>query len=183
LDAAKSTFPTEIQPEIESFVKFKNWLIPILKIVGNIGQLSQNDLIFLRDIATNGKGKASYQAQNILCFFYNECAEYVVPGDVETRGLESNNEVYVSNEKLQTLFKIHPNPAKEWLNVTLMNELLYNEKINLILTDLSGKIILATTFSTNSYSIDTRHIEAGVYLLSIKSASGIIGTEKVIIQN
>ena len=73
--------------------------------------------------------------------------------------------------------KLHvfPNPSKEFVNIKIEN----NFPSELILMDVSGKIILEKTF-TNSLNINLSNLNNGIYFLSVDNNSQII-TERVTI--
>ena len=59
-------------------------------------------------------------------------------------------------------FIISPNPVKEILNIQNIAELLIDK---IIITDLSGKIILEK--KENVKSVNIQHLQEGIYLLQI----------------
>jgi hypothetical protein len=66
--------------------------------------------------------------------------------------------------------KVYPNPFSESLSVQLNDN--YQENINLVITDLLGKIVSSSLVKTGTgnLTIDTQAFSQGYYLLQIKSA-------------
>jgi len=63
---------------------------------------------------------------------------------------------------------IFPNPAKDFLSISLTNNL----PSELTLMDISGKILHEKTF-TNSSNIDLSKLKNGIYLISVINNSQI----------
>ena len=90
----------------------------------------------------------------------NECGEYFV---TETFTIISNT---VTEEVLSAV-NIYPNPAQTDLNISLTNR--DNDVINLDVLDISGKLILSTSFRTSDYVLDVNDLNAGTYLIRLRS--------------
>ncbi len=90
--------------------------------------------------------------------------------------LENNGGVLSSNEinKGQKL-SVYPNPVNDIIYFDVAN----NEKSNIVISDLSGKIVL--DINTNNNKIDISHLQGGVYVLKI-SNSDFAKTTKIIVQ-
>lgn len=78
LDTYIQNYPTHLQDELTDYVNFKEKMIALFTASTPLDSLSETDHNFMSDLAENGEGLARYQAQELLCFFYNECAEYPV---------------------------------------------------------------------------------------------------------
>ena len=130
-------------------------------------------------MALTGSGTAKYQAQNILCFFYNECDPYFIETG-ETRAPE--NSITISDEKTQPEFTVYPNPAGNWVMIELTQEAFEHlSNAQIVITDISGKVIHQTNLGRTTYLWETGNIENGLYLITIKSDEAVYQTEKVII--
>ncbi len=70
---------------------------------------------------------------------------------------------------------ISPNPARNLITITGLN----NEKANIKLFDLTGKLIFEKQIQENQF--DVSEIENGVYLISIETG-GMVKQEKIIIE-
>ncbi|HYG49406.1 MAG TPA: zinc-dependent metalloprotease, partial [Flavobacteriales bacterium] len=180
LNEKLATFPVEIREEVSSFIKLKEWLIPVVKKTGSIAQLKEEELEFLRDIALNGKGTAQYQAQNILCFFYRECTPYPVE-DLDPRVAEMNQSTAIVNESMPSVLMVYPNPSSQWMHISLSHNINV-ENTEIIMTDLSGRVVYQTMMATNSITLNTNSIDNGIYLVNVKQNNKLIGTQKVVIQ-
>ena len=85
----------------------------------------------------------------------------------------------LSVEKPNTsLFSVYPNPSSGIINVSS------TEGINEItITDLSGKVVLSRSLSDapKEVKVDNNHLPNGLYLVRVKSTSGMTNSQKVII--
>ena len=130
-------------------------------------------------MALTGSGTAKYQAQNILCFFYDECDPYYFTTS-ETRAPEES--LTISDEKVQPEFTVYPNPAGNWVMIELTQDA-FDQLTNaqIVIMDISGKVIHQTNLGRTTYLWETGNIENGLYLITIKSEETIYQTKKVII--
>lgn len=98
-------------------------------------------------------------------------ASYAV-GNVGTNELPGINSLNIS-----------PNPASEFIMVRASNS--KNQQIQLLLTDMAGKILFNENFSAQKgnieKSIDVSNFNAGMYFLTVKNADGK-ATQKVIVK-
>ena len=136
-------------------------------------------IFFLRNLSSSGAGTAKYQAQNILCFFYNECDPYYFDTG-ESRAPEKP--IIISEEKVQPEFSIYPNPAGNWVMIELTQEM-FDQLTNaqIVIMDVSGKLIHQTNLTRTTYLWETGEIENGLYLITLKSDDAVYQTGKVII--
>ncbi|MGJ8660696.1 MAG: PA domain-containing protein [Bacteroidota bacterium] len=77
----------------------------------------------------------------------------------------------VSVEKIDKLIaNAYPNPAEDKLNIRVNAE----GNVNLVVTDLSGKIVSNTTVALNNGStqLNTSNFEAGMYIVNITTENG-----------
>jgi hypothetical protein len=90
-------------------------------------------------------------------------------------GIDENSENIVSS--------VYPNPMIDNSTVVLSEEI-FNANENLLweLTSVDGKLIQTEKISTSRFSISKKETTPGVYFLSIKSATSILGTKKIIIE-
>ncbi|MFN7115603.1 MAG: T9SS type A sorting domain-containing protein, partial [Saprospiraceae bacterium] len=84
-----------------------------------------------------------------------------------------------------THFKVFPNPARNNQALNIEIQALENTSLNLLLYDISGKILQTTRYDaiagTQQLSFKTPHLPKGIYLLHV-IADKINKTEKIIIQ-
>lgn len=178
--AYANSAPAHLRQEVLDFVKLKRKLLLILQTPGYIASLDEENLKFLREMALNGSGTARYQAQDILCFFYNECDYYYFETEPDTRAPEKGFEI-TSDEK-QPEFRIYPNPAGNWVMIELTLESFDQlENAEILITDLTGKVVHQTNLTRNTYLWETGSIQNGVYLILIKSNNTLFEVQKVII--
>jgi predicted secreted protein len=123
-------------------------------------------------------------AQNILCFGYQLCVDYLpIEGEGEqlkfTKPEKSAKEVInAAYNKITTT----PNPANVYVAFSWELPLLKGEA-QLIITDINGKAITQKTIASKrgQWIWDTRAIKRGAYLYKIKTDNECLGNGKVII--
>jgi alpha-tubulin suppressor-like RCC1 family protein len=88
----------------------------------------------------------------------------------------SQNEFNVPNKGIQ----LYPNPAKEIVNISYS----CNEKTNISLYDLSGRLLQQHTTQNNQgeWQCNTSQMPAGVYIVVVQNQNGKVWQEKLIIQ-
>jgi len=85
------------------YISFKEKLIDLHQASVPLDSLSETDHNFMTDLAGNGVGLARYQSQELLCFFYGECAEYLVNPD----GQQSMAPISTDTDPSQTDRSVH----------------------------------------------------------------------------
>jgi len=89
-----------------------------------------------------------------------------------------------NHQKSDSKFTVYPNPAQSE-NVNLVYDLPSNENAELLITDLSGKIVQQESFIPNegltTKQIQLAQLKPGIYLVNLKLNNGIL-TQKLIIQ-
>ena len=85
-------------------------------------------------------------------------------------------------EKQQGVFKAYPNPATDVIYIQHLPGF-ETQPCELQLTDITGKIIMQQKLINQevTYILSTENFANGIYFLSLKTASGLVQTEKVII--
>jgi len=63
----------------------------------------------------------------------------------------------------------------------LLSDFDYLENVTVIIMDVTGKEVLQTNLTRNTYLWETGQIQNGVYLISVRSNDVIFATQKVII--
>lgn len=180
LQADIPNYSEHLHVELNDFVKFKNKLIEILIQPETLANLSETDHTFITNIAETGTGVARYQAQEILCFYYQECADYSpVLDDVVTKSTILK-ETPKAKESIKNKFVIYPNPANTWVAVEFPLE---TENIEIEIHDLSGKLVLAQNINKPIFIWETTLINNGTYIITIISHQNIISTEQIVIQH
>lgn len=69
---------------------------------------------------------------------------------------------------------VFPNPAKDVLNISLSDDLIYGD---VLLLDITGKLVLKENTSSNQLTLNTQKLSPGVYFLKVKNI-----TEKIVVQ-
>ena len=96
----------------------------------------------------------------------NDMWTYQLTSPTSTADLDASNSIVV-----------FPNPASDF--ITIKTEL--NEQFNVTVQSSTGQLVHQTTGQLNNLSVDVSAFEAGIYLVSIESATQLI-KKKLIIQ-
>jgi hypothetical protein len=96
----------------------------------------------------------------------------VISNPINISPLNSQNEINQNNS-----VSIFPNPVSDFLNVISSD----SEIQSVCLKNISGQEVFKKTVNENNITIDTRIINAGIYILEYK-ASGITFRSKVVVQ-
>ncbi|MCO5267485.1 MAG: T9SS type A sorting domain-containing protein [Brumimicrobium sp.] len=86
--------------------------------------------------------------------YYTECFVYDV---LDVKNLQKE------------LVKIYPNPAKDFLTISNMQ----NDDMDVEITNNLGQTILNTKINSNQYKVDIRNLKNGVYFLKLKQGDTI----------
>ena len=73
-------------------------------------------------------------------------------------------------------FSIYPNPASEFIDVSINNQSLKNAQIKVYNT--LGKLCKTTIINSNEERIDLQNLASGIYLIKLETSEGII-TKKI----
>src|SRR6218665_1793018 len=88
---------------------------------------------------------------------------------------EPNGAIYLSvNKNNLRALKIYPNPFKVAFQIDSVNEI-----ENYYLTDVSGKLVI-DTFDYVELQGQLQNLKSGMYILKLKSSSGLFETRKVV---
>ena len=80
--------------------------------------------------------------------------------------------------KINSTFKIVPNPTSDFITITNFNEQLFE----LYITNTNGKLIYKNNNLSNNYLIDLSEYNSGIYLLQIKTETEIINKKIILIK-
>ncbi len=137
--------------------------------------LTASDISQLQYIAYSTNADAAIQARNILCFFTEECFDgTLLPNGVATgRATPTVINANLALDQYFTALKVYPNPADAFVTFEY-NLPLYLETANLVVSDISGKIVHQSELNTTQgqHLLDTRNIGQGLYFYSLKNAKG-----------
>ncbi len=179
LELSISTFPLEIQLDIIDFVSLKRILLNLLTVPGDIADPSNPNHLLITDIAENGQGLAQYQARSILCFFFEQCEEYIIEEPVLTRspGFESAQK----NEPIgsSATFKVYPNPGTDYVAFELPES---DKNWMIIVRDISGKVIHTELTDQTVYIWNSSNYN-GAYFVEVKNDLEHLGLVKLILTN
>ncbi len=173
-------YSNHLHNELNDFVNFKNKLIELLEEPEALANLSQADHDFMTNLAETGTGVARYQAQEILCFFYHECATYSVDLDNSTTKSAILKEITAAKTTVKKDYTIYPNPANTWLAIELP---LASKNIEIIIQDITGRVIFQEKINKPIFVWETGLLSSGTYIITISSNESIVGTEKIIIKH
>lgn len=83
-------------------------------------------------------------------------------------------------EENSDIFAIFPNPIKNKATIQLANS---SPELNLFIYDIAGKEVFQKNLSANSniYYLEVSGLPAGIYYLSMKNASSVVATKKLLI--
>ncbi|MFZ4740039.1 MAG: T9SS type A sorting domain-containing protein [Bacteroidales bacterium] len=176
----------EQQAEYQNFTDYTEFRQNIADSNRNILQLESQEIETLQQIANMNTGRSSVLAQNILCFGYQLCVDYL-PAEGEGEQLKSTKPEKTAKEVINAAYNkitVTPNPANVYVAYSWELPLLKGEA-QLIITDISGKSITQKTIASKrgQWIWDTRTINKGIYLYEIKSDNERLGNGKVIINN
>jgi len=91
--------------------------------------------------------------------------------------LRINNQTQINESDIK--LEIKPNPSGDFTNIYLIR--VGNEKYNLTVIDIRGKVILSELNHTeNNITLNTKNIVNGIYIVNITFESGKIIQEKLI---
>ncbi|MFK8037051.1 MAG: T9SS type A sorting domain-containing protein [Crocinitomicaceae bacterium] len=152
-------------------------MVNILPTTGAIAELDTIDLDFLRNMADNGIGLASYQSRAILCFFYGECINHNIEIPLQTKSkiIEQNN-----NSTLAERIHIYPNPAHQYVAIELP---ISQKNIDITIYDINGQLVFKQSVMKPIYIWDTQLISNGTYIIKVIIQNGEELTQKVVIQH
>lgn len=116
-------------------------------------------------------------------FLENYCfKKYKANQVVNKRTANPNETLRSATQPVRPLFKVYPNPASNELNIVSRKGAY--ESCKIVLTNLNGQVVMnewATDGLANAFALDVTALKNGYYLLTIKTNTGAVFREKVII--
>ncbi|MFT5306073.1 MAG: hypothetical protein ACI9N1_000570 [Flavobacteriales bacterium] len=82
----------------------------------------------------------------------------------------------------QKWLNAYPNPTQSQIQVSLTNPSVLVSDQSYVLTDLQGRVVLKGSITSSYFSLDLSSLSRGVYLLSIRSESKVLGTERIVLE-
>lgn len=181
LESSISSYPTHVQAELTDYVSYKEKMVDLLSAGSPLDSLSETDYSFVEYHANESEGIARYQAQELMCFFYGNCAEYAL---VIPQTSQSMAQIIPTSERteIKRAFEVYPNPAKDWVTIVMPEG---EGQMQMTITDLTGRVILLETITKNLFNWDTKSMSNGTYLITLinLTTGERIGAEKVVLQH
>lgn len=174
--------------EYESYMYYLAFRSELVNKEKTIAQLNNNEIEELHAFALQYQGtSASTRAFNVLCFFYQICAEITEQEEnkqIQSKPLPSSQDAAEIIKKEYNQIHVFPNPASTYTTFDWTLPLFQNNAV-LTISDVTGKIIVQHNITTTAgqWLWDTRNIASGVYFYEIKDQTGQLSSGKVIIQN
>ncbi len=103
---------------------------------------------------------------------------------VDRDGKSQNSPIRVVNGTAISGFKVFPNPAKDYVYVTLGSDAAANLSIRIV--NLQGQVLQETRYSKaagTTVSLPVSSYAKGTYLLQIVGENGVIKTSKLVVSN
>lgn len=86
--------------------------------------------------------------------------------------------VKVAEISFSSNISVYPNPTKGDLNIDLSN---FTESVTAItITDALGQVVLLENTSIQHLTLNTQHLKAGMYFMSVRDSKGNSATQKII---
>ncbi len=169
-----------LKQELEDYSAFKKDMLNLSNADGVLEGLDATTEATVRAYAEHAIGHAQVQAQNLLCFFLNECAEVPEfpedsPGNSAMIILPATNSYESTTDSKSNNFTIYPNPANNQVIIEL-NELEANQ---FQLFDLNGRLIKRGQINGQKTSLAISELENGVYLLNILIDNEVVGVQRL----
>ncbi len=101
----------------------------------------------------------------------NGCSSTSLPRVITNAGIENTNEA-------NTDFTVYPNPAKDFIHVTVLSK----QFTKLKLTDVLGNTMLESTINNAESNIDIRQFAKGIYFIQLLDDKNSIRTRKILVQ-
>ena len=148
-----------------SFCDFRNQI----RLSGrDMSQLKESEIQQLESIAKVNGQMSSIMAQGILCFYYDNCIEFEdeKPAEKSVAGdyFSKNDCQDIKNQK--QFITLYPNPGNKSVNVEIKND-----KGNIRMMTIHGKIVLDRRLSSGTNKISTESLADGIYIYRISDGN------------
>lgn len=90
-----------------------------------------------------------------------------------------NPEVSVDELSADFTFDLYPNPAQNFVTISIDNEIVKNGSITIF--DIEGRIVLTQSINGNSTILNTTNFAKGQYVVQMQNESAIIGKRQLVI--
>lgn len=174
-------YPASVQQELSDVIQYKTKMTALLGTPGAVADLNATDHQYMSNMAQNGSGTAKYQAQELLCFFYGECASRAITLGSNTSSSKQGNPFIESQEAdAERAWILYPNPASDLVTIELPEN---EEEAVVSVFTLTGQMVAQQVTSSARLTLNTREIANGTYFLNVQLSSGENLTKKIIIQH
>ncbi|MEJ6797921.1 MAG: T9SS type A sorting domain-containing protein [Crocinitomicaceae bacterium] len=82
------------------------------------------------------------------------------------------------NENVRTNTLIYPNPINDVLKIENPESSIQNVQI----VTMSGELVYASNYNSNAVSIETSHLNSGIYILKLELENGSLVRQKVVVK-
>ena len=127
------------------------------------------------------EGAGTTQAKQDYIFFDSQPAlglNYYRIKQVDFDGTFSYSQIVSANWVDKPKISLYPNPASEQVQINGFGS--NEEEVTVEVVDLTGKIMLRQIW--NQIAIDLQSVPAGLYILRLSTANGLLAQERLIIQ-
>ncbi len=150
-----------------------------------LSQLSEEEKSALCDIREASDMSSSVIANNILCFWYNDCQEIEVPipeSEQQLRKIPTMPTATVLNNIYNSVV-VYPNPSHGF--TTFSYQIEREEKATLEIHDITGKIIETFLIKEKRGDIlwDSRKYGNAIYIYEMKIGAEKVAVGKIVVEN
>ena len=180
VDGAYWDFARRLQDSIYTwlpFVRVQEYLLSAYTRAGSKKtKSSDSDLQATLEthIGNEVMGKGKLVAVNNIIFDHPPCPEaYALVKNEDNPPAERSGLNPISNKVYTNTLKLYPNPGSTELNISLDSE--QKLKGELSLRDLHGRLLMSKRdfVSGNKYTLSIQHLPSGLYLVELKTDSGL----------
>ena len=147
-----------------------------------LAELDSTETAYLETLAAKD-GRVADFAQNILCFFYDNCTtDHVKSGGMTNNITEDNAMAHPTLEELMYNVELYPNPANDFSSIKWeIFDVLENCTYQIF--DLSGKKLSSGAIPDNKgeLTLDTRRYNNGTYIINIYNGGALKSSSKLVV--
>lgn len=126
----------------------------------------------------NDNSKRCVHASSILKQIFNHPYQEYIPFLSVTKSMAITNDP--NHGKNTKFFSLYPNPSSGIVNIDL--DLIKGDQAQLVVLDLSGKVVEIKDINTSFQTLDVSNYASGVYLIKITSSFGLSQISKLIVE-
>lgn len=168
LENSASGKPDHMKQEILDFIELKKVIITVLSQDINYLDMSVADKTSIEIIAQNGTGLAKYQAQELLCFFFDQCnSKSVILDENNAPSTINNTNKIVSN--WEQFVSITPNPTNGIIKIDINSDQFNDALFSVELYSIQGQKLETFEMNSKSRTIDLQSYTDGIYFINIRN--------------